>query len=437
MENKHLHRAIFVWVSICRFLLAGVFIFSGFIKANDPYGTAYKIQDYLEAWGFQHLIPDAFPYLGAMAMGVFEFALGFYMLFGIHRRITPTLMLAVMSFMTPLTLWLAIANPISDCGCFGDAVKLTNWETFWKNIVLLIAAISVFKWRKTGIVKLVSEKVDWLVALYGVVFIIIYTLYCIRELPVFDFRPYHIGADIRKGMEIPEGEKPTTYETTFIYAKDGVEKEFTIDNFPSDTTWTFIDSKTRIKEKGYEPPIHDFSIMSQEDGTDLTDMILDDESYTFLLVAPHLRNADDSDIDLINEVYDYSLEHGYRFLCLTASSDEDIAMWQDNTGAEYPFALTDEITLKTIIRSNPGLVLLKKGVVINKWSNNQLPDEYILNKPLNQLPIGELNPKTASHKLIEVLGWFAGPLIFLTLCDLTWLRWHKRKTKKENANKEN
>ena len=105
-------------------------------------------------------------------------------------------MLAVMSFMTPLTLWLAIANPISDCGCFGDAVKLTNWETFWKNIVLLIAAISVFKWRKTGIVKLVSEKVDWLVALYGVVFIIIYTLYCIRELPVFDFRPYHIGADI-------------------------------------------------------------------------------------------------------------------------------------------------------------------------------------------------------------------------------------------------
>ena len=286
MENKHLHRAIFVWVSICRFLLAGVFIFSGFIKANDPYGTAYKIQDYLEAWGFQHLIPDAFPYLGAMAMGVFEFALGFYMLFGIHRRITPTLMLAVMSFMTPLTLWLAIANPISDCGCFGDAVKLTNWETFWKNIVLLIAAISVFKWRKTGIVKLVSEKVDWLVALYGVVFIIIYTLYCIRELPVFDFRPYHIGADIRKGMEIPEGEKPTTYETTFIYAKDGVEKEFTIDNFPSDTTWTFIDSKTRIKEKGYEPPIHDFSIMSQEDGTDLTDMILDD---------------DDADIDKLDE----------------------------------------------------------------------------------------------------------------------------------------
>ena len=155
--------------------------------------------------------------------------------------------------------------------------------------------------------KACQREVDWLVALYGVVFIIIYTLYCIRELPVFDFRPYHIGADIRKGMEIPEGEKPTTYETTFIYAKDGVEKEFTIDNFPSDTTWTFIDSKTRIKEKGYEPPIHDFSIMSQEDGTDLTDMILDDESYTFLLVAPHLRNADDSDIDLINEVYDYSL----------------------------------------------------------------------------------------------------------------------------------
>lgn len=110
------------------------FYLSGFIKANDPYGTAYKIQDYLEAWGLSQMLPDVFPYLGAMVMGVFEFALGFYMLFGIHRRIAPTLMLIVMSFMTPLTLWLAISNPISDCGCFGDAVVLTNWQTFGKTL---------------------------------------------------------------------------------------------------------------------------------------------------------------------------------------------------------------------------------------------------------------------------------------------------------------
>jgi hypothetical protein len=339
-----------------------------------------------------------------------------------------------MAFMTPLTLWLAIANPISDCGCFGDAVVLTNWETFFKNIVLLIAAISVFKWRR-HIFNLVTTKVDWLISLYSILFIIFFMLFCLRYLPVFDFRPYHVGADIIKGMTIPEGEKPTEYETIFIYSKDGKEQEFTIDNFPTDSTWTFVDSKTRVKEKGYEPPIHDFSITSLETGEDLTDDILHSDQYTFLLVAPWLKQADDSGMDLINEVYDYSVEHGYRFLCLTASSEQDIIDWQENTGAEYPFALMDEITLKTMIRSNPGLMLLKKGVVLRKWSVSNLPDEYQLNAPLEKLPFSTWNPKTNVHKVVEVTGWFLGPLLLLTVVDLIWLRIKSRKKKKEEENK--
>lgn len=436
MENKRLHIAVLVWTNFCRFLLALVFTFSGFVKANDPLGTVYKITDYLEAWGIVDLVPNALVYLASMLMGMVEFTLGIYLLFGIRSRIASSLVLLLMSVMTPLTLWLAIENPISDCGCFGDAIVLTNWETFGKNIVLLLAAISVFKWRKQ-IFQLVTSKVDWLVALYSTVFIVFYTFFCISKLPVFDFRPYHVGADIRKGMEIPKGKKPTTYETTFIYAKDGVEKEFTIDNFPSsDTTWVFVDSRTRVKEKGYEPPIHDFSIVSQEDGTDLTDVILDDENYTFLLVSPRLSTADDSNIDLINEVYDYSLEHGYRFLCVTASSDEDIAMWQEYTGAEYPFALMDDITLKTMIRSNPGLMLLKKGIVINKWSDGDLPDEYQLNASLENLPIGQLNRKTVIHKIVEVVAWFVAPLLLLTLSDLAWLNYRNRKMKQKEKGKE-
>ena len=427
MENKCLHKITAVGVNVCRFLLAAVFIFSGFVKANDPYGTAYKIQDYLEAWGLLQIVPGFAPYIGAMAMGALEFTLGVYLLFGIHRKAVSTLLLLVMAFMTPLTLWLAIDNPISDCGCFGDAIILTNWETFGKNIVLLLAAIVVFRWRKNYLKKLVTEKVDWLIALYTVVFILAFSIYCVRELPVFDFRPYHIGMNIREGMEIPEGVKPTTYETTFIYEKDGKRQEFTIDNFPSDSTWTFVEALTRVKEKGYEPPIQDFMITLQEDGTDVTEEMLDDESYTFLLISPALRNADESGMDLINEVYDYSTEYGYRFLCVTASSDEDIATWQDNTGAEYPFAIADEITLKTIIRSNPGLVLLKDGTILNKWSVNNLPDEYQLNAPLEKLPLGTLTVPNTWHKVMQVFGWFFGPLIFLALCDLGWMKWHKRK----------
>ena len=152
----------------------------------------------------------------AMLCALFEFILGIYLFFGIRRRVAPLLALLMMAFMTPLTLWLAIANPISDCGCFGDAVVLTNWETFFKNIVLLIAAISVFKWRR-HIFNLVTTKVDWLISLYSILFIIFFMLFCLRYLPVFDFRPYHVGADIIKGMTIPEGEKlPSMKRFLFI-----------------------------------------------------------------------------------------------------------------------------------------------------------------------------------------------------------------------------
>ena len=146
-----------------------------------------------------------------------------------------------------------------------------------------------------------------------------------------------------------------------------MEKEFSLENYP-DSTWTFVDSKTVVKKQGYEPPIHDFSIIRQEDGEDITEEVLNDEDYTFLLVAHQLNQADDSTIDLINELYDYSVENDYKFYCLTSSTDEDIEDWQERTGAEYPFCLMDNITLKTMIRSNPGLMLLKNGVVINKWS---------------------------------------------------------------------
>lgn len=419
-----------IGTNVCRFLLAGTFLFSGFVKANDPLGTVYKVQDYLEAWGLFSLSTAVVPYLFALAMGVLEFLIGIYLFFGIRRRVAPLLTLLFMSFMTPLTLWLAIDNPISDCGCFGDAVVLTNWETFFKNIVLLAAAIVVFK-HNDCLFKLVTRKVDWLISLYSAVFIIFFSLFCLQYLPIFDFRPYHIGANIPQSMEIPEGEKPTTYETIFTYEKNGEKKDFTIENFPSDTTWTFVSSQTVVKEKGYEPPIHDFAITSMEDGTDLTEEILNDSSYTFLLIAPWLHIADDSGMDLINEIYDYSIEHGYRFLCLTASTEEDIAAWQENTGAEYPFALMDEITLKTIVRSNPGLVLLKKGTVLQKWSVSNLPDEYQLKAPLDELPFGHLNKKTTIHKLLEVFIWFIAPLLALTVGDLIWLKIRNRRQKKE------
>lgn len=430
MENGKQHMAIGIITTVCRFVLAVVFIFSGFVKAIDPLGTQYKIQDYLDAFGWTDVFPESIPFIAAALLGMLEFCLGVYLFFGIRRIIAPRAVVAVMAIMTPLTFWLALDNPVSDCGCFGDAVVLTNWETFGKNVVLLAMSLVVLKWRKR-IFPLATTRFDWLIALYGFLYIFCMTIYCYRHLPIFDFRPYYVGADIRQGMEIPEGKEPTEFETRFVLQKDGVEKEFTLENYP-DSTWTFVDSKTVVKKKGYEPPIHDFSMIRYEDGEDITEQVLADERYTFLLVAHQLEQASDSRIDLINELYDYCLEYGYAFYCLTSSSDEDILKWQEDTGAEYPFCLMDNITLKTMVRSNPGLILLKKGVVIHKWNIVDFPDEYQLSRSLEELPLGEISQEPFANRLFGVFVWFAFPLFLMCMSDLAWERYRKgRNLKKE------
>lgn len=425
MENGKQHIAIGVITTVCRFVLAVVFIFSGFVKAIDPLGTQYKIQDYLDAFGWTGIFPEFVPFIASALLGMLEFCLGVYLFFGIRRIIAPRAVVAVMAIMTPLTFWLAWNNPVSDCGCFGDAVVLTNWETFGKNLVLLAMSLVVLKCRRR-LFPLATTRFDWLIALYGFLYILCMTVYCYRHLPVFDFRPYYVGADIRQGMSIPAGEEPTEFETRFVLQKDGVEKEFTLENYP-DSTWTFVDSKTVVIKQGYEPPIHDFSMIRYEDGEDITEQVLADEGYTFLLVAHQLGQANQSRMDLINELYDYCLEYGYAFYCLTSSSDEDILKWQEDTGAEYPFCLMDNITLKTMVRSNPGLMLLKKGTVVSKWSIIDIPDEYQLAGPLEQLPMGEANRPSFVYRLIGVLVWFAFPLFLMCMTDLSWERYRKKR----------
>ncbi|MDR0745744.1 MAG: triose-phosphate isomerase [Mediterranea sp.] len=415
MENKRLHIIKATLINVCRFLLAAVFIFSGFVKAVDPFGSTYKIQDYLEAFGISAWFPSFFPLLGAIALSTLEFALGVMLFFGIRKGTATLLTLFLICFMTPLTLYLAIADPVSDCGCFGDVWILTNWETFTKNIVLLLAAFVAFKWRYL-IIRFISPKSEWLASLYSVIFILILSIYCLIHLPILDFRPYRVGVNIREDMSIPPDAKPGVYESIFILEKNGERKEFTLDDYP-DSTWTFVDVRTALKEKGYEPPIRDFCMKSLETGDDITAEVLDDKNYTFLLIAHRIEGADDSNIDLINEIYDYSVERGYAFYCLTSSPEDEIEQWKDKTGAEYPFCLTDDMTLKTIVRANPGLALIKDGTILKKWSNNEFPDEYVLTDSLDKLRLGE-ERSTDLHKIGWTLLWFILPLSLILGLDL-------------------
>ena len=420
-------------VNLCRIIVAVTFIFSGFVKAIDPIGTQYKLQDYLGAIGMAGILPNWTLLAVAVFLAAIEFCIGIFLLFAIQRRLISKLTVAFMAFMTMVTVWIVVADPVKDCGCFGDALHLTNTETLIKNIVLLVCSLAIM-YRPLAMFRFVSKSNQWIVTNYTIVFILVSSGLSLYYLPIFDFRPYHIGVNIPRGMEIPKGAKLPQFKTTFIMEKNGQCKEFTLDNYP-DASWKFIDSKTVQTSEGYIPPIHDFSITDNKTGLDLTNSVLSHKGYTFLLIAPHLETADDSNFGDIDRLYEYAQSYDIPFYCLTASTTKAIKRWIDLTGAEYPFCITDEAVLKTIIRSNPGLLLLKDGTIINKWSHNNLPNEAKLSRPISQSSLGKMPKDSVPAKILEIVLWFILPLTLLTLADRLWA-WSKWVRLKEQKDKQ-
>ena len=418
-----------ILINCCRLVLALTFILSGYVKAVDPLGTQYKLQDYLGALGLSTYVSDWLTLTASISLSMVEFALGIFMLFAIRRKLVSKLTLAFMTVMTVVTIWVFVANPVKDCGCFGDALVLSNGATLLKNIGLLACAIVVAR-RPIDMARLISKSNQWIVMNYAIIYIVATSIYCLYLLPIFDFRPYKIGTNIQKSMEIPDGAEQPEFTTTFIMKKDGKTREFTLDNYP-DSTWEFVDSKTVQTKKGYEPPIHDFSIVNNNTGEDITQQVLNNKGYTFLLISPSLAYADDSNFGDINQIFDYATDQNIPFYCLTASSEKDIYRWRDITGAEYPFYCTDATTLKTIVRSNPGLLLIKDGVIIGKWSHNLLPKTDELNAPLDQLELGHMPSDNVASRILMVALTFILPLLLLTIADRLWAwsKWVRRRTK--------
>lgn len=347
-------------------------LFSGVVKLIDPRGTEYKIRDYAVAFGLEDLMWYRLPLLLSIALALTEFCLGVNMLFGNNRRWTTRVVLLVFILFTPFTLYLALANPVHDCGCFGDAWVLTNWQSFGKNVVLLLCALVAWRWYRLH-TRLISEYSQWLITLYSWLFAFILAFYCIYTLPVMDFRPYHIGADIYAEMQ-----------------------------------W---DETDRV------PPITDLVITDPTTGEDVTDMVVADPGWKFLVVIPRIEVADDGVMDKLAELTDYCTEHGYRIVALTAGSDSLINDWCDATGAEYQFLVADEIPLKTMIRSNPGVILLDGSVVVNKWGANQIPDASMLTAPLEQLDWVRKEQSTYAERAAILMAWYLIPLFLWTLGD--------------------
>ncbi|MDR0371560.1 MAG: DoxX family protein [Prevotellaceae bacterium] len=348
-------------------LLGGVFIFSGFVKAIDPLGFAYKIQDYLTAFGplFERFSVLALP--TSIALSSLELIVGLLLFFNLFVKGASSLALLFMCVMLPFTFYVAQTNPVTDCGCFGDAVIIDNWTTFYKNIVLTILAIVVFSYRKKFRSILVKpvRRVLLVLFLSGSVGL---SIYCYLYLPMIDFRPYKIGVNIAESKAIPKGEQGDVYETLLIYEKDGIQQEFTIKNYPKDdSTWVFVDQKVNLISKGYEPPIHDFNIIDQF-GDDILDDILVSYKKIYLLVMYDLNKASEKGaVGAENNYYKKALsENGSIFIALTGSGENDIHDFRKKTGVSFPVYFCDPTVLKTIIRSNPGLLIIENKIITAK-----------------------------------------------------------------------
>lgn len=351
-----------------RIVIGLVFIFSGIVKAIDPLGSAYKFHDYFQAFDIGFLNMLSLPL--AVLLCTVEFIAGFSVLTGLRQKTGIWIVMILLLVFTPLTLILALTNPVSDCGCFGDAIHLTNWQTFGKNFILIALAIILYTGRKK-ITHIFSAHTEWMIISGATVLFVLFSLFNLRYLPVIDFLPYKTGVKIVDKMVVPEGVPVDEYQTTFIYEKDGIKKEFNLNNYPADdTTWIFIDQKSVLIKKGYQPPIHDFSITSLN-GEDITQKILSHPGYTVLMITKKLSETDNKHLLKGFDLGNYCTVNSIDFYVLTASGSDEVKSYDNG----LMFCSVDETTLKTIIRANPGYILLKDGTIVGKWSWANVPEK--------------------------------------------------------------
>ena len=377
--------------NLARIIIAFTFIFSGFVKAVDPMGMFYKLNAYFANWDMMFATDSVLLRTCVVALATVEFILGVYWLLGARLRFTTAVTTFIMVLMTSLTVYIYVANPVSDCGCFGEAVKLSNGETLAKNIVLLtLCVFAIFQRRRMK--RLISERNQWTTSMYALIYIICLSLYSLYYHPTIDFTDYKEGANWRAAYhgEISEN-APEALTTLYFY-----------------------------NEKSDEDQIEE---------------ILSD-GITYLLVLPDVATSDPGNADRFNDLYDMAHDQKFRFLCVVddGASEEEIEQWVDQTGATYPIVKSDEVALKAMARSNPSLLLLEDGILLKKWSNNNLPE--ISEENVLDASVYEVQEQRKS--LWNLLLLFLVPLLGVIFLDRIWVgsKYYKRYIQQKRLKKQ-
>ena len=349
-------------VHLFRFFVGFLFIFSGLIKLNDPIGFSFKLEEYFgpTVFNLDFLIPIVLPM--AIFIVILEVILGIFLITGFKKKFTLWSLILMIIFFTFLTWYSAYYNKVTDCGCFGDAIKLTPWESFTKDIVLLV--MIGFLFLKQDMIKpIFNKKVQKFIIGFSLVSCFYITYYVLNHLPILDFRAYKIGDNLLENMAIPEDAPKDLYEYEWKFQENGQEKIYITNGEYPNVSGNFVDVETKLIQKGYEPSIYDFSI--EVNGRNLTDEILREEKL-LIYISYNIENFSDNAIENLKHSAERAKNKGFKVIGLTASSIEERNIFIKENNLFFEFYTCDETALKTVVRANPGAIVLKEGNVIDK-----------------------------------------------------------------------
>lgn len=383
-------------VLLLRLVIGCVFIFSGFVKAVDPWGNLYKFIDYFSAWNIG-ATQEVCLLLGC-ALSTFEFLLGVMIVLGCYRRTTAWAAFVFMAYMTGFTLYIWIADPVSDCGCFGDAIKMSNAMTFWKNVVLVTLCFFFLK-SNSKIAPLIHPKLQWLTLVFTLVFIMAVQAYGYNVQPLIDFRPYPTGTDLYENFN-GEGNE----DVLFVYEKDGVEQSFTADNLPDDT-WNFV---KRAEDTDAAKEISIFDIY----GDEVTADIIENTGRQYILIVNEPERYGISRSEMANNVYKYAIDNDEDMFAVVALPPDSIGAWIENTGAEYSVYSAEDTDLKMLARGEAALISLDKGII--RWKTNvfALPPEF----PYGKISVSTLDAEQNEYPLVKfIVLWIISLILVYAL----------------------
>lgn len=376
MENKHkIHRFLY---HLSRIVLGLTFVFSGFVKGQDPRGTAFKLEDYFIAFGWEWAMP--FALILSILLCTFEFGIGTALLLNLKTRWAAWLTLLTMIFFTGLTLHDAITNPVPDCGCFGDAIKLSNWQTFYKNVVLLAFALLMLYSASLAQVEFPGRIYGFLA---GFVLFAAFSVWSYYHVPVFDFLPYKVGTDFN-----PATDQPAQYFLTYKNKITGETQELLSSEIPyTDSTWMaqweYISTRVYDPANAQRPDLH----ITDTAGNDVTAHYLLNPDYQFIATIYDVSHASEKALKKLAVLLRQATEEGHSVIILCPATPAEIEIVKGKYGLDYEFFSADDIQLKMMVRANPGLMLLHGGKILGKWNGFSLPPYESLkskffNKPL-------------------------------------------------------